>query len=91
MLSSTGVLQLLPRAVLHNSQEFQLDALFDCLVGIVRADGVVVDPLLLAVTTGKVRQVMEQVNDCVRLALTGGAVGSDLWPSGWWRSLEFEG
>jgi hypothetical protein len=60
VLGSLRVFKLLPWTVLHNTQEFQLDALFDCFVGIVRTDGVVVDPLLLAAATRKIREMTKE-------------------------------
>jgi hypothetical protein len=88
VLESTRVLELLPRAILNKLFDVQLDALFYCLVRVVRADGCVVDPLLLSVTTGKIREVTKEVDDCVRFAFVVGVVGSNLWPSGWRWSLE---
>jgi hypothetical protein len=63
--------------------------LFDRLVRVVRADGCVVDPLLLPVATGKIREETKEVDDCVRFALLVGVVESDLCPSSWWWGFEF--
>jgi hypothetical protein len=65
--------------------------LFDCQVRVVGADSAVVDPLFLPVTTCEIREMMEEVDDCVRLALIFGAVGRDLWLSGWWWRFELGG
>ena len=62
VLGSTRVLELLPRAAVHDLRDVHFQADLDRLVCIVRAYGVVVDPLVLHVTTRKIRKAAKEVD-----------------------------